>query len=47
MIVTLALALLAAQDRAPWRTDLEEGRAEALRGARPCILLLRVDSRAL
>jgi hypothetical protein len=46
-MMTLALLLLVTQDGAPWRTDLDAARAEALRSARPCVILFRVESRAL
>jgi hypothetical protein len=49
MNYTLILLLfglpLAGQDRPgpPWRLDVEQARAEALREARPCVLLLNID----
>ena len=47
MTIALALGLLLSQSGAPWRTDLEAARADALRRAKPCVILLRVDCPAL
>ena len=45
-MLVLAGAVLAGED-SPWRTDVQEARAEALKAGKPIVLLVNVDSDAL
>ena len=47
LALALILGFLPAQERLPWRTDVDAARTEARLAGKPCIIFLRIESPAL
>ena len=45
--LTVLAGVAMAGEAPPWRTDVQEARAEALKAGKPLVLLVSVDSDAL